>query len=407
VPGFPTFTLIFIGGALGVLAYLVQKKQTKEKEMEKITKEDIETGPKKPADYVEHVKIDPLEIELGYSLTPLVTPKTGGTLLDQISNLREKFAMEMGLIVPPIRIRDNMSLAPEVYVIKVMGIQVGTGEIQVGKLMAMDTGKVTEEIEGIKFTEPTYKKPAIWIEVEKRQEAEMKGYSVVAPETILITHLTETINSHASELLGRQQVQLILDSLREDYSAVLSELDNASPPVTTGEIQKILQNLVKEGVSIRNMVTILETFANNLHTRNADIITEQVRQALARQIVMDYLNENNELLAITLQPELERILRSGLSARDAGGRVIAMSPHRQKEIKDALTKAVEVSLTQNRFPIFLTTNDLRLALFTLLERLFNTNKFAVLSHDEVPGDITVIQVGEAIIERKEEEPVEF
>jgi flagellar biosynthesis protein FlhA len=210
VPGFPTLTLIIIGSMIVTLAYVVQTKQTKEKEMEKISKEEIDTGPRKPADYVGYVKVDPLEIELGYSLTPLVNPKRGGTLLEQIANLREKFASEMGLIVPPIRIRDNMELAPELYVIKVLGTQVAMGEIQAEKLMAMDTGKATDEIDGTKFTEPTYKKPAIWIDLDKRQEAEMKGYSVVAPETILITHLTEIINSHASELLGRQQVQLII-----------------------------------------------------------------------------------------------------------------------------------------------------------------------------------------------------
>jgi flagellar biosynthesis protein FlhA len=185
-------------------------------------------------------------------------------------------------------------------------------------------------------------------------------------------------------------------------------LESASPPVSVGEIQKILQNLVKEGVSIRNMITILETFANNLQTRNPDILTEQVRKSLARQIVMDYSDENKELSVITIQAELERILRSGLSARDTGGKVIAMSPNRQNEIRDALTSAVEMSLQDGRFPVFLTTSDLRLAIFTLLERLFNTNKFAVLSHDEIPSEIRVVQAGEAKIEKQEEEqPVEF
>ncbi len=261
IPGFPKITLILLSLGIGALGYLL--KQTEEEQIEKTKIEQKEAALKthKPESVIPLIQVDPLEVEIGYSLIPLADPDQGGTLLDRITNIRRRSALEMGLIVPPIRIRDNMELAPQDYSILIKGVEVGHGSLQVGKLMAMDPGTVQEKIGGVEFTEPVFNLKAIWIDPDNRDVAERRGYTVVDCPTIIATHLTEIIRRHADEILGRQEVQQLIDTIKNDYPAVVNELVG-DKKLSIGEIQKVLQNLLRERVSIRNMVTILETLAS-------------------------------------------------------------------------------------------------------------------------------------------------
>ncbi|HOM10196.1 MAG TPA: flagellar biosynthesis protein FlhA, partial [Spirochaetota bacterium] len=295
IPGFPKITLILLALGIGALGYLL--KQTEEEQIEKTKIEQKEAALKthKPESVIPLIQVDPLEVEIGYSLIPLADPDQGGTLLDRITNIRRRSALEMGLIVPPIRIRDNMELAPQDYSILIKGVEVGHGSLQVGKLMAMDPGTVEEKIEGVEFTEPVFNLKAIWIDPDNRDIAERRGYTVVDCPTIIATHLTEIIRRHADEILGRQEVQQLIDTIKNDYPAVVNELVG-DKKLSIGEIQKVLQNLLRERVSIRNMVTILETLASySDYTKDIGLLTEYVRVALARQICREYADKNNTL----------------------------------------------------------------------------------------------------------------
>ncbi|MGL4369180.1 MAG: flagellar biosynthesis protein FlhA, partial [Spirochaetota bacterium] len=310
IPGFPTIQILLLAVGMGSLGYILVRNQKDADVKEKTKVEQGQAREKKPESVMPLVGVDPLEVEIGYSLIPLVDPEQGGTLLDRITNIRRMSAINMGLIVPPIRIRDNMELDSNQYSILIKGVEVGVGMLQTGKLMAMDSGEVTEKIEGTEFTEPAFGLTAIWIDAEKRDVAERRGYTVVDSPTIIATHLTEIIKAHAAEILGRQEVQQLIDNIKADYPAVVDDL-LGSKRLSLGSIQKVLQNLLRERISIRNMVSIMETLANySEHTVDPNMLTEYVRAALARQICRDYAGQGNTLSVITVDPEIESIIRS-------------------------------------------------------------------------------------------------
>ena len=393
IPGFPKISLLFISAGLAILGYLLTQSQEEQREESARHEKESAMKDHKPESVLPLIQVDPLEVEIGYNLIPLVDPEQGGTLLDRITNIRRRSALDMGLVVPPIRIRDNMELEPELYSILIKGVEVGSGQLHVGRLMAMDPGSVTDRIEGVVFTEPVFGLQAIWINSDVRDLAESRGYTVVDCPTIIATHLTELIKRHADEILGRQEVQKLLDSVKEDYPAVVTEVREK---MSLGEIQKVLQNLLRERISIRNMVTILETMASYVdHTRDPDFLTEYVRSALKRQITADYADQDHVLSVITVDPEIESVLRSSIHDDPVEGKVLALDPDTHRMIVDSLLDAFNRMRAQGHQPVYLVSPAIRSVSFSLLEREIPAP--VVLSYNEISSNVKVNVVVSALI----------
>lgn len=395
IPGFPKVSVVIIAVGLAVLGYILQQSQEEEREKEKIEEKEAALKEHKPESVLPLMQVDPLEVEIGYSLIPLVDPEQGGTLLDRITNIRRRCALDMGLIVPPIRIRDNMELEPSSYSILIKGVEIGGSSLQVGKLMAMDPGDVEEKMEGEEFVEPVFGLKAIWIEASDRDAAERRGYTVVDCPTIIATHLTEIIKRHASDILGRQEVQQIIDSIRADYPAVVDELITEKK-MTIGEVQRVLQNLLRERVSIRNMVTILETLASYVdYTKDVGILTEYVRGALSRQICLEHVDKDNVLSVITVDPEIENIIRNSIHEDPIEGRVVGLDPETHSRIMESLVDAYNKARNQGLAPIYLVSPQIRSVTFSLLER--EVPDPVVLSYNEVAPNIRVNVITSALL----------
>lgn len=393
IPGFPKISMIILSAGMAGLAYLLTQTQEEEREHKEIEAKQAAVKDSKPESVLPLIQIDPLEVEIGYNLIPLVDPEQGGTLLDRITNIRRRSALDMGLIVPPIRIRDNMELEPEMYSILIKGVEVGRGTLQVGKLMAMDSGEISEKISGVEFVEPVFNLNAIWVEPDSRDLAESRGYTVVDCPTIIATHLTEIIRRHADEILGREEVKKLIDNIRSDYPAVVKEIEEK---MKYGEIQKVLQNLLRERVSIRNMVTILETLATYYDfTTDTGMLTEYVRGALARQITGAFTNEDNVLSVITVDPEIESVIRSSIHDDPIEGRVVGMDPDTHNAVVNALLEAYQRSSRMGFTPVFLVSPQIRSVTFALLER--EVQAPAVLAYNEISKNIKVNVVVSALM----------
>jgi flagellar biosynthesis protein FlhA len=390
IPGFPKFSLIFIASGLSVLGYMLL--QSKEEEEMQAGRDERDSAKKdhKPESVLPLIQVDPLEVEIGYNLIPLVDPDQGGTLLDRITNIRRRSAIDMGLIVPPVRIRDNMELEPESYQVMIKGVAVGQGDLKVGKLMAMDSGDVFDKITGDEFVEPVFGLNAIWIDIESRDNAESRGYTVVDCPTIVATHLTEIIKRHADEILGRQEVQQLINNVKEDYPAVVDEI---TEKMALGEIQKVLQNLLRERISIRNMVTILETLATYVdYTKDTGMLTEYVRSSLARQITKDYI-DNNNISVVTVDPEIENIIRNSIHEDPIEGRVLGLDPETYQVVLKALLDAYVQAKESGFLPVFLVSPKIRSVTYGLLERQIQGP--VVFSYNEISNSLQV-NVGNGI-----------
>ncbi|OHD66832.1 MAG: flagellar biosynthesis protein FlhA [Spirochaetes bacterium RBG_13_51_14] len=395
LPGFPKIALLILSLGLGAMGYILIRSQSEERQ--KVERKEKEAALKehKPEEVTQLVQVDPLEVEIGYNLIPLVDPEQGGTLLERITNIRRRSALDMGLIVPPIRIRDNMELESEAYSILIKGVEVGRGSLQVDKLMAMDAGEVAEKIEGVEFTEPVFGLKAIWIKIDVRDIAESRGYTVVDCPTIIATHLTEIIKRHADEILGRQEVQKLIDTVKEDYPAVVSELVEEHK-MTLGEIQKVLQSLLRERVSIRNIVTILETLSSYVsYSKDPSFLTEYVRIALSRQITRDYVDQTNTLSVITVDPDIESIVRNSIHEDPIEGPVLAMDPTTHQTVVSALLEAYRRSKAMGHAPVFLVAPQIRRVTFALLERELPSP--VVLSYNEISSAVKVNVVVSALL----------
>lgn len=387
VGGLPKLPFLVLAGSLGAISFSIRKAEQGEQleEDAALEQQQLEEA-RKPESLVSLLQVDQIELEIGYSLIPLVDEAQGGDLLDRISMIRRQCAIELGLLVPVIRIRDNLQLSPDEYVVKIKGIQVGRGELMINHYLAMDAGGVTEQVPGIPTTEPAFGLSALWVDSANRERAEYAGYTVVDPPAILATHLTEIIREHAHELLGRQEVKALLDGAREDYSAVVDEL--MPDLLSIGEIQKVLQNLLREGVPIRNMVTILETLADMAPvTRDPDYLTEYVREALSRQISQMYL-ENGELTVLTLSPEWEEQIAQSIDYTDRGLSV-ALDPRVLQDLYQELGLALEQHIMP--YPVILVSPQIRMAVKRLTERAIP--RLIVLSYNEISPDIQVKAVG--------------
>ncbi len=389
LPGFPKIPLIFLGLILALLGiYLRRGLKLGPEEPERAAKEGEEPG-RGPESVVGLLQIDPIALEIGYNLIPLVDPDQGGDLLERVTMIRRQSAIELGLIFPPIRIRDNMKLDPNTYSIKIKGVEVGAGTIKMGKYLAMNPGNVTEKVEGEETIEPAFGLPAIWIDESNREKAERLGYTVVDSPSVIATHLTEIIKIYASEVLGRQDVQTLLNSLSKDYSAVVDEIKKAN--VTIGDVQKVLKGLLREGVSIRDLVTILETIADYFPTvKDHDELVEIVRQALSRQICQQYSTEERKIPVITLSKEVEEEIKKAVVETETGRR-FAMEPSAQKKLLERISDEVQKIRKKGLKPVFLTSPDVR-ALFRNIVSSIIPNA-AVLSSFEIVPDIRLEAVG--------------
>jgi flagellar biosynthesis protein FlhA len=354
----------------------------------------------KPAEsVVPLLSYDPMELEIGFGLIPLVDTTQGGDLLERITLIRRHAARDLGIIVPPIRVRDNLQLKPSTYVVKIYGLEVAGAEVMVSRLLAMNPGTATQAIDGIPTTEPAFNLPALWIPESGRGEAEMAGYTVIDPTSVIATHLTEIIKSHAPDLLGRQETSALLDNVKTHYPVVVEEL--VPNLLTVGEIQRVLQNLLRERIPIRNLLLILESLADAARvSKDVDFLTERVRAAMARHICAEY-SEDGLLSVITVDPRLEALL--GEAVRRGEDAYALLDPNTVAKIYTSLTKQMTAAQNSGLHPIVLCSPSVRLALKRLTERA--APQLVVLSYSEIAPGLRVESIGQ-ISTTEESEPVE-
>ena len=344
---------------------------------------------RKPENVVSLLSVDPIELEFGYGIIPLADVNQGGDLLDRVVMIRRQIALELGTVVPIIRLRDNIQLNPNQYIIKIKGIQVTEGEILFDHYMAMNPGYVEEEITGIPTFEPSFHLPAIWITESQRERAESLGYTVVDPPSIIATHLTEVIRNHIAELLTRQDVQNLIDNVKENNPVLVDEL--VPKLLGIGEIQKVLQNLLAEGISIRDLITIFETLADHATTtRDTDVLTEYVRQSLKRAISNKYFPANEETSVVTLDPKIEQEIMGAVKQTEQGA-YLTLDPERTRAIIEA-TEA-EVSKLENlgKSAIVVTSPIVRMYYKKLTEEYLKD--LIVVSYNEIESDVELQSVG--------------
>lgn len=391
IPSMPTIPFTILAASAGFFAYTLAKDEKKKKIIKQEAAARVETQElkKEPENIMGLFQVDILEIDIGYGLIPLTDPKMGGDLLDRIAAVRRQCATEMGVLVQPIRIRDNLQLGTNQYSIKIKGIDVASGEIMCSHLLAMDPGNTVVDIDGIKTVEPTFGLPAVWITQDKKDKAEMMGLTVVDPVTVLVTHLTEVIKQHSHEILGRQEVKMLLDTVKENYSAVVDEL--IPDLMSIGEVQKVLQNLLRERVPIRDLLTILESLADNARsTKDTELLTEYVRFSLGRLICKPYTDNNNNINVITLHPKLEQLINDNIH-KSFQGSFPSLNPDNTERILTNIKTVVDNNVFYNNTPVILCSPRIRPALRRMLEMVFP--EIPVLSMNEVPGNIGINSVG--------------
>lgn len=389
LPGIPFSVLavlcFFVGRALkqGTAATAAQEAKT-----EKSVQQQQKKKATSPENIVSLLQVDPMELEIGYSLIPLVDTGQGGDLLDRIVMIRRQCALELGLVVPTIRIRDNIQIKPNAYIIKLKGVEIAKGELMLDHYLAMNSGTVFEEVPGIETTEPAFGLPALWIPESEREQAELNGYTVVDAVSVLATHLTEVIKSHAAEILGRQEAQNLVDNLKKTNKALVEEV--VPDLLTVGEVQKVLQNLLAERISIRDMETIFEVLSDYARaTKDTEILTEYVRHAMARQITQANV-QNGQLPCVTLDPALENRIAGGVQRTDRGS-YVSLDPDSMKKLIDSLNTELQKLTNMGYQPIVLTSPAVRLYFRKLVER--SVPGIIVLSQVEIEQNVEIQILG--------------
>ena len=368
-----------VENSLGVEA-IEEEVDTAEEQAEEI---------RRPENVVSLLQVDPIELEFGYGIIPLADVNQGGDLLDRVVMIRRQIALELGTVVPIIRLRDNIQLNPNQYIIKIKGIQITEGEILFDHYMAMNPGFVEEEISGIPTFEPSFHLPALWITENQRERAESLGYTVVDPPSIIATHLTEVIRSHIDELLSRQDVQGLVDNIRENHPTLVDEL--IPKLLGVGEIQKVLQNLLREGISIRDLLTIFETLADHAATtRDTDVLTEYARQSLKRAISGKYFPTNEVTSVITLDPKMEQEIMASVKQTEQGA-YLTLDPEKTKELMAALEVEIKKLEDLGKNAIIITSPIVRMYFKKLTEEYFRD--LIVVSYNEVESNIELQSVG--------------
>lgn len=390
VPGLPAGPFMFLAVALAGGVYLFGKRQDAEDDLMPEKAPAAEAAEEPGPEEVEHLlALDVMELEVGYGLIPLVDKNQDGSLLNRIRGIRRQFATEMGMVIPPIHIRDNLKLKPPEYRVLVKGVELARGEVMVNHLLAMDPGDVTQKISGIPTTEPAFNLPALWIPNEKEEDAKFSGYTVVDNATVVATHLTEVLRSNAPDLLGRQEVQHLLDNLAKTSPKAVEELVPALLPL--GIVQKVLQNLLREQVSIRDLLTVVETLADYAPlSRDPDLLTEYVRQKLARSILGPHVQADGVLPVITVDAKVEELLNKGIQHTEHGA-YLSVEPGIMDSVVQASRKAVGAITEMGLQPIIICSPVLRRHLKRLVEQV--SMNVMVLSHAEIIQNIRIQSLG--------------
>ena len=385
IPGLPHFPFFVMSIFAGIIGFNKFKDTNKKALIENRKKEDEAKAPT-PERVESILPLDIMELEVGYELIPLVDADSNGELLDRIKSVRRQFALELGFIVPPLHIRDNLQLKSNEYGILIKGVEVSRGSIMTGRLLAMNPGTIEKEIDGIQTKEPTFGLPAVWISTSDKQKAQMAGYTVVDSSTVVTTHIKETIKRHASELLGRQETQSLIDKFKESNPKVIEEL--IPDVLSLGKVQKVLQNLLKEQISIRDLRTILEQLADyGPTTKDTDILTEYVRQALARPITKQFQSADGSLSVMTLNREIEELIHSSIQKTELAS-FLSLEPTVAEKLLLKLQEAVESMTPQmETSPVLLASPGIRHHLRKFVERFIPD--LAVLSHSEIIPSVQI------------------
>ena len=396
VPGFPKFPFLALASVFGFIAYGLREGGILREAFDEMDKEDSATKKKEdakkqaetggPDEALENLlQVDTLMIELGYGLVGLADPAKGGDLLQRITGVRKSFAQEMGFIVPSIRLRDSLKLSPNQYQFLMRGQVIAQGDVMPGHWMAMNTANSSVVLKGVPTTEPVFKLPATWVDEVERRNAEMAGYTVVDSSSVMVTHLSESIRRHSYQILTRQDVQVLLDNLKDDHPALINEL--IPNMLNIGQIQRILQNLLAEVIPIRNLVGILERVADHAAaTKNPDELSEQARRVLGPEIVKPFLTDENEVQAVTMEPWLEEEIAKGLQ-KSATESVLFMEPKLAQHMTHHLATAVQPMIGAGQQPVVLCSTQVRLG----LRRFFASNfpEIAFVAYEELPPKVAI------------------
>lgn len=384
------FLTTFIAAVLFFGAYWLSRPQQETLVDQEVREEEADSEQMKSSEnVVDLISMDPIEFEFGYSLIPLVDTNQGGDLMDRIVMIRRQLAIELGIVIPVVRIRDNIQLNPNTYQLKIKGNEVAQGELILDHYLAMIPGEDDETVDGIETTEPAFGLPAKWISEDDKDDAELAGYTVVDPPSVVSTHITEVIKKHAHLLLGRQETKQLIDHLKEAYPILVEEV--TPDPLSVGDIQKVLSKLLREQVSIRNLPVIFETLADfGKMTNDTDLLGEYARQALASQITKQYLQDERALKVITVAGEVEQMIADHVQHTEHGS-YLALDPEAQQKIIRSVTEKVEQVSLQEETPIILCSPTIRMYMKQLLDRFFPS--VVVLSYNELEPDLDVQSVG--------------
>lgn len=390
IPGLPMFPFLVLSVCTWLVARAMRKSKVAAAKELTVNAKQVEAGQKKEPEKLESLlQVDPFQIELGYGLVNLADQKKGGDLLDRVTGVRRNFTQEMGVIVPPIRLRDNLQMKPNEYRFLIKGAPVAQGSIMAGYWLAMNASNSKVVLKGIPTTEPVFQLPATWITDAERKNAELAGYTVVDAASVLVTHLSETVKRHCHEIFSRQDVQSLLDNLKQTHATVVNELIPAQ--LTVGQVQRILQNLLAEGISIRNLSSILEKVGDYAHiTKNPDELAEYARRALGAQIVRPFQSENGAVRAITLDPRLEQQIAQGM--RQTPNELnLVLEPNLARHIIGKLSQYVQQMVASGQQPLVLCAPQIRLGFKRFFESAFA--ELSVLSYAEVPSRVEVQSAG--------------
>lgn len=383
------FLTTSIAAFLALSGYLLMRQQKEEPETEEDLVEEESESMKSQENVISLLNIDPIEFEFGYALIPLVDVSQGGDLLDRIVMIRRQLALEYGMVIPVVRIRDNIQLEPNEYRLKIKGNEVARGELLLDHYLAMTPAIDDDTIEGIETKEPAFGMPAKWISEEQKDEAEMLGYTVVDPPSVISTHLTEVLKRHLHELLGRQETKELIDHLKEDYPILVDEV--TPDPLSIGDVQKVLAKLLKENVSIRNLPVIFETLADyGKMTNDTDLLAEYVRQALAAQLTKQYVSDDQSLRVITLAQSVEQVIINHIQQTEHGN-YLALDPETQEKIVTNIYQQVEQASFQYENVVILCSPTIRMYVKQLIERVIPD--IAVLSYNELEPNVQVQSIG--------------